>query len=266
MSKVLVIDDSISACLAIERMLGSQGFDVVWELDAITALSAVEKHLPDLVICDLMLPDISGFDICNSLRKNPLLSSMPVLLISGNVNDEVRLQARECGAAGIVAKPFTPKFLLDEIQAILTPIDPAPAKEATPSAPTGMWQPVASELEAFRALDSRLTCILDMDGGLVSAEGWSREDSLTLALQREVSALKKLAAFAADETEATGQGTLLTFETHTGVRMIESLGGGHQLILILRDSGALGLARCLMKKKREPLKRIIHQQGSANEQ
>ena len=97
MAKVSVIDDSLSVCFAIERMLRAHGMEVVSHRSGEAALSRLEEEAPDLVLCDLVLPDIEGFQICTFIREHATLSSVPVIVISGIVDDEVRAQAEQVG-------------------------------------------------------------------------------------------------------------------------------------------------------------------------
>ncbi len=256
MSKVFVIDDSVSACVAIERMLADQGFDVVWEVDAVTALQTVEKHLPDLVICDLILPDISGFEICTSLRSNPLLDKVPVLLISGDVDDTVRQQARECDAAGVIAKPFTAARLLDEIQSTLGAVEPTTDQGAADRASMAIRERLAAELETLRGLTCQIACILNSEGHVLAGSGGGSSGELAPKLRRELSILSQLVDQATEGSDEDGK-LRLTLETSYGVRLVDSLCTGYLLIVGLADSGSLGFARLLMKKAGRPLAMIL---------
>ena len=257
MSKIFVIDDSVGACVAIERMLAGQGFDVVWEVDAFTALQTVEKHLPDLVICDLMLPEISGFEICTSLRHNPLLDNVPVLLISGDVDDQARQRARECDAAGIIAKPFTSTQLVEEIQATLGAVEPVPDDEAADRVSLAVRHRLTAEFETLRGLGYQFACILDGEGHVLAGSGGANPANQAYGLNRELSTLSQLVGFAADGSDGEIGNLRLTLETSSGVRLVDSLSTGDLLILGLADSGSLGFARLLMKKVRRPLSTIL---------
>ncbi len=263
MSKVFVIDDSVSACVAIERMLGSQGFDVVWEMDAITALRTVEKYLPDLVICDLVLPDISGFEVCQSLRSNPLLDSVPVLLISGDVDDDVRRRADECDAAGIIEKPFTAALLIETVQATLGAVEPTPEEEPSDRAHLALRQQVATELDALGFLDYQFACVLDDKGRLVAVSGLMSPEALAPDTSRELTSLSRL-AWQAMGGSRDGTGPMrLTLETDSGVRLVDDLGPGYLLVVSLPNSGSLGLTRFMMRKVGRRLSTILKNDPAA---
>ncbi len=257
MSKIFVIDDSVGACVAIERMLGSQGFDVVWETDAFTALQTVEKHSPDLVICDLVLPDISGYEVCRSLRSNPLLNSVPVVLISGDVDDDVRRRTRECDAAGIIAKPFTPALLIEKVEATLGAVSPLPdVEEVLSEVPFALQSRLTAELDAFGALDCQLVSVVDGEGRVVAAYGRASSDSLRPALKRELATLCKLVDLVSEGKDEIGE-ALLTLESDSGLRLVDALGGGYLLVVISASPGALGLARFLTKKAHPSLAAVL---------
>ncbi len=257
LSKVFVIDDSVSVCVAVERMLGSQGFDVVWERDAITALQTVEKHLPDLVICDLVLPDISGYEVCQSLRGNPLLDNVPVLLISGNVDDAVRRRAKECDAAGVIAKPFTAELLVETVQATLGAVEPVLDEASWGGTPLVLRQQLTAELNFLSSLDYQFACVLDDEGRLVVATGRANPGTLPPTFRRELVNLGQLAMLAMGGPHGGKGGFRLTLETESGVRLVDDLGGGYLLTVALATSGSLGLTRFLMGKVGRSLAKIL---------
>jgi len=119
MAKISVIDDSLSVCFAIERMLRARGMEVVSHRSGEAALQGLEQETPDLVLCDLVLPDIEGFQICTFIKTHPKLSSVPVIVISGIVDEEVRAQAEDVGAIAVLKKPFASEAMLNLVERIL---------------------------------------------------------------------------------------------------------------------------------------------------
>lgn len=119
MAKVFVIDDSRSVCFAIERMLSARGLDVVTRRSGQEALLSLEDEMPDLVMCDLVLPDIEGFQICAFLKNHPVLGDVPVIVISGIVDEEVRREAAEVGAVAVMKKPFTSDEMVRLVEELL---------------------------------------------------------------------------------------------------------------------------------------------------
>ena len=143
MAKVIVIDDSLSVCFAIERMLRSRGMEVISHRSGEAALENLEPEQPDLVLCDLVLPDIEGFQICTFIKQSPVLNNVPVIVISGIVDEEIRAQAKDVGAEAVLKKPFASDEMLTLVEDILRRRGILEADDD--EAPTG---PVAVEADA----------------------------------------------------------------------------------------------------------------------
>jgi DNA-binding response OmpR family regulator len=147
---VVVVDDSVSVCRAIERMLAPRGHRVVALNSGEEALAALADEQPDLVVCDVVLPDVEGLAICRFVRESPALAGAAVLLISGLVTDELRRRADAAGADGLLAKPFRSDALLAAVDALLARAagrTAAPRRAAEPPAPAGV-----AELERLPGL------------------------------------------------------------------------------------------------------------------
>ena len=97
MAKVLVVDDSLSVRKVVERALLGRHIEVVCAATGSEALERIERDEPDVVVCDVVMPDRDGYEICDFVKRHPRLAGTPVLLMSGIVNDEVRA-ARGPGA------------------------------------------------------------------------------------------------------------------------------------------------------------------------
>lgn len=117
--RVLVVDDSLSVRRAIGRMLAPRGLTVAEATDGSQALERLAGERPDLVICDVMLPGVDGYEVCRFVRARPALAGVPVLLISGVCSPEVEQRATAAGAAGVLAKPFTAKSLIARVDGAL---------------------------------------------------------------------------------------------------------------------------------------------------
>ncbi len=127
MTRVLVVDDSISVRKALERILAPQQLSVLAAESAEKALSLMPEANADLVIADVVMPGMTGFELCQTLKSDPNYQHIPVMLISGIVNASVENQARQAGAVGVVKKPFTPDDLFPKIkQAMAKRGQPAP--------------------------------------------------------------------------------------------------------------------------------------------
>ena len=119
MPKVLIADDSLSVRKVAERLLVAAGFDVALAANGEEALARFTASQPDVLIADVIMPDKSGFEVCAYVRAHATLSTTPVLLISGVVDDEITRQAVACRADGVIKKPFHGTSLRDRVFALL---------------------------------------------------------------------------------------------------------------------------------------------------
>ncbi|MER3442989.1 MAG: response regulator receiver protein, partial [Meiothermus sp.] len=140
-----MVDDSTSVRKVLERLLAARGLQVVTAQDAEEGLKMATDESPDLVIADVVMPGMSGFEMCQLLRLNQRFRDTPVILISGIMDDKTLIQAQSVGANGVISKPFTPDTLYPKIEqalskapaaAVATPASVAvPAPEAVPVPP-----------------------------------------------------------------------------------------------------------------------------------
>jgi len=119
MSKVLVVDDSLSVRKVVERALAGRQIEVVCAASGSEAIERLERDAPDVVVCDVVMPDRDGYEICEFIKRHPRLSHTPVLLMSGIVNDEVRERAARVQSAGILAKPFAADDLVRHLDGLM---------------------------------------------------------------------------------------------------------------------------------------------------
>ncbi len=114
--KVLIVDDEPDVVSLIERTLSGDGFDVVKAYDGIGALDLVSTEKPDLVLLDLMMPMMSGYEVCQQIKSNPQTSGIPVVCLSSAHTPDARAQSLKAGAAELITKPFFPNELLAQIR------------------------------------------------------------------------------------------------------------------------------------------------------
>ena len=131
MPKVLVVDDSLSVRKVVERALLGRQMQVVCAATGTEALERIERDEPDVIVCDVLMPDKDGYEICEFVKRHPRLGRTPVLLMSGIVNDEVRERAARVQSADVLSKPFAADDLLRRLEALLVP--PVVAEPAMPS-------------------------------------------------------------------------------------------------------------------------------------
>jgi len=140
MPKVLVVDDSIAVRKVAERLLTEAGMSVTLAANGEEAIACLAKDRLDMVVSDVIMPDKSGYEVCACVRGNASIATIPVLLISGIVNDEVTKQAESCRANGVLKKPFQGTSLKDKVMELL-------AKRQTSAAPPPDFKPAAAPVQ-----------------------------------------------------------------------------------------------------------------------
>jgi|GEM_PF-256125 len=151
MPKILIADDSIAVRKVAERLLTEAGMAVSLAANGAEALAFLGRERPDLVVSDVIMPDKSGYEVCSFVRAQPALAGIPVLLISGIVNDEVTKQADSCHADGVLKKPFQGTSLKDRVQDLLSKHEGRKAAAPVPQALSGNGK--ASSPEAVEPLE-----------------------------------------------------------------------------------------------------------------
>ena len=114
--KILIVDDEASICQILKTRLTIKGYQIYTALNGEQALEIFKYENPNLVILDIMLPDLDGYEVCQELRKN---SDVPIIMLTalGNISD--RVMGLEFGADDYIIKPFSPKELEARIRAAL---------------------------------------------------------------------------------------------------------------------------------------------------
>lgn len=116
--RVLVIDDNADMREYLERLL-SNDYTVMTAGDGVAGIAAARKHLPDLVLSDVMMPGLDGFGVLATLRREPLTQHIPVVLLSARAGEESTVEGLEAGADDYLIKPFTARELLARVGANL---------------------------------------------------------------------------------------------------------------------------------------------------
>lgn len=114
--KILVVDDEIKIVEVIESYLVHSGYQVLTAYKGSEALAIFEKESPSLVVLDLMLPDMSGEEICKHIRQR---SRTPIIMLTAKVTESDILNGLDLGADDYITKPFSPKQLVARVQAVL---------------------------------------------------------------------------------------------------------------------------------------------------
>jgi two-component system, OmpR family, alkaline phosphatase synthesis response regulator PhoP len=125
-STILVVDDEKHISQLVRMYLTSEGFTVEVAQDGKEALDKARQIKPNLIILDLMLPEIGGLDVCKQLRRD---SDVPIIILTARGDDVDRIVGLEIGADDYVSKPFNPRELVARVKAVLrrsTPVDRIP--------------------------------------------------------------------------------------------------------------------------------------------
>jgi DNA-binding response OmpR family regulator len=118
-STVVVADDDADIRDLVAFKLTQAGHAVVAVQDGPSALEAVRTAAPDLVVLDLMMPGLSGLDVCAELRRDPATAALPVIMLTARAQDGDVSTGFSVGADDYVVKPFSPRELLSRVQAVL---------------------------------------------------------------------------------------------------------------------------------------------------
>ena len=109
---VLVVDDSPTIRKLVEITLRREGFNVVFAENGITTLAAFARHQPNLIVLDIMLPAINGYQICQVIKRHPRCRGIPVVMLSGKDGAFAKVRGKMVGASEYLTKPFTPAELV----------------------------------------------------------------------------------------------------------------------------------------------------------
>jgi len=287
MPKVLVVDDSLSVRKVVQRALESKRIEVLSAASGNEAMEQIARVAPDLIVCDVIMPDMDGYQICDFVKKHPTLGHTPVLLISGIVNSTVLERAAKVRSDDVMRKPFAADELLHRIESLLLAAGrpaaaavPVPAPTASPAAPApeprapqperpapvaepaAVVAPTPEPVPDLKALLAgvaelggvSLTALIDREGALMEVAG---------GLLPEAELAGALAACLVESTDGVGraltQGRLqsLILEYDSGVVLLNAVGAGAMLAVVLGDPAVLGKVRYHVKKALPDLVRAV---------
>ncbi|GAA3220576.1 response regulator transcription factor [Actinocorallia longicatena] len=119
MAVILVVDDDPDICDLVSLKFEQSGFDVITAGNGDDALELGRTKIPDLIVLDLMMPGMSGLDVCREFRKDPALDRVPVIMLTAKAQESDLEQGFAAGADDYVTKPFSPRELLTRARAVL---------------------------------------------------------------------------------------------------------------------------------------------------
>ena len=112
---ILIIEDEISIIKTMQFKFEISGFKVIYSLDGAGGVKMAREQSPDLIILDIMMPLMNGYEVLTDLKRDEKTSGIPVLMVTARVQDDNMKKAIDMGAVGYIYKPFSPKALLETV-------------------------------------------------------------------------------------------------------------------------------------------------------
>jgi twitching motility two-component system response regulator PilH len=126
---ILIVDDSRTLVHALKSFLEQSGFATVTAFDGLQGVEAARSHQPDLILMDIVMPNMNGFEATRALKRDPQTATIPVIIVSGAEQPADRVWGTRLGAKGYLAKPLRKDRLIETIKQVLAQ---SRAAEATP--------------------------------------------------------------------------------------------------------------------------------------
>lgn len=117
--RILIVDDEPVGRQVLQGLLANQGYDLLTASNGYAALAEAAAHIPDLILLDVMMPDMNGFEVCQRLRADPLLADVPIVMVTALDDRESRLRGIEVGADDFISKPVDRIEIQKRVQTIL---------------------------------------------------------------------------------------------------------------------------------------------------
>lgn len=168
MKRLLIIDDERLYQKMVEHAVQPFGFEIQTADDGAAGVAAALKYLPDLIICDVKMPRLSGYQVVAQLRKDPRFAHIPILILTGQSELSDKLEAFEAGADDFVMKPFEPAELIARINALLRRME--------------SYQNLQGQLGSSGANKSRVLAVHSLRGG-VGCSSLAANIGIALALK-----------------------------------------------------------------------------------
>ncbi len=116
---ILVVDDDPLLCSLLESALIRSGFECHTVLNGQNALDHIQKHAPDLVVLDIMMPGIDGFEVARHIRATPQTADTPIIMLTGRIDASSQRNGLDAGVDTYMTKPISPMQLIDAIYKLL---------------------------------------------------------------------------------------------------------------------------------------------------
>jgi twitching motility two-component system response regulator PilH len=129
MARILIVDDSPSQLMGIRRIVEKLGHEALTAEDGAAGVEAAKRELPDLILMDVVMPNLNGFQATRSITREPTTKHIPIVLVTTKDQDTDRVWGMRQGAKAYITKPFSETELADMIQQMLGGEVPAAAPE-----------------------------------------------------------------------------------------------------------------------------------------
>ena len=114
--RILVVEDQEDNRQILRDLLATAGYDMIEAEDGMQAVAAASEHRPDLILMDIQLPELDGYEATRRIKANPALSAIPIIVVTSYALSGDEDKAREAGCDAYVAKPYSPRALLAKIR------------------------------------------------------------------------------------------------------------------------------------------------------
>ena len=222
MTSVLLVDDERDLLSVLDFNLRAAGFETILATSGEQALLHLRRRVPDLVLLDVMLPDLSGTEICRAIKADPRTKHVPVVMLTARGEEVDRVVGFELGADDYVTKPFSVRELVLRLKAILRRRG---AGGRTPERPPDAIGPIRVDLEAHRAF---------VDGAEIQLT--PLEFKLLTTFMARLGRVQSREQLLEDVWEMSSELETRTVDTHVK-RLREKLGSGRDLLETVRGVG-----------------------------
>jgi two-component system phosphate regulon response regulator PhoB len=222
MTSVLLVDDERDLLSLLDFNLRAAGFETVLATTGEQALAQLRRRVPDLVVLDLMLPDLSGTEVCRQIKSDPRTKHVPVVMLTAKGDEVDRVVGFEIGADDYVTKPFSVRELVLRLRAVLRRAGGGPHRGEHPPEAVG---PIRVDVDAHRAY---------VDGAEVILT--PLEFRLLTTLMARLGRVQSREQLLEDVWEMSSELETRTVDTHVK-RLREKLGSGRDLLETVRGIG-----------------------------
>ncbi len=120
--KILVLDDEEQIVFLLRTILNVYGYDCIEMFSPKEILPTISREKPDLILLDIAMPEIDGYEVCRNLKNSPETKGIPVVMITALALQQDKKTALEAGADGFILKPFDPRLVISEIERLTRPV------------------------------------------------------------------------------------------------------------------------------------------------